>query len=350
MTTGQGPSLGDVVIDPSDGTYINANGKGVLHLDATFNLSQGSFSCTGKNICQGTEEAIIIDILSPPGSPYQPIIGMDDQAIMLSNLPYYPTQLTFPGGDTHCWSLDYASDNPAFVVGYVYGTFPPSTTQPGFSTNYGANRSWTVLPGFPTNSNPAGNIACASVGTDGLISTNKTASYVFIGNGSTTPKYTIDNGSGNNGGWQNCAFNNSLTLPRTFLLTSANLGYPERLVVADRVNIGTYYMYVPGTAQPAGMYYSTDFGAHFSASVPSPGTPFIMGGVQGASAAYILIRFQVMLVTCGQLEATYSTGTLPLSYSTDGQAAVWGLIRYLASAAANTLTWVNRRQAAIRRS
>jgi len=309
--TNQGPSgVGDMVIDPTDGTYVFAHGKGVYRVDADLNLSNSpDFRFNATNFCQGTEETLVQDILSAPGSPYPPIIGMEDQMVVLSNIPKYPTQITWKFGNRgHCWQLDYASDNPAFIWAYVVGENVERLS--GFSIDYGANGSWSSPVNVPPATNSGGCIACASAGVDGLSSKNKTACVVIIPSRyNTRPIYTTDNGTN----WQNCTFSDGLSMPRTFIHTRELC---TRLIAADRVRIGTYYMYVPGV----GVYYSTDFGATFNPS--NARNPFILSRTVPL-AGYSLMPVPGHAGHLWLVASIYAQGALNLNYSTDGTGHTW---------------------------
>lgn len=253
------PYATNMVIDASNGYYWQSGGHGVFKI-TSLNYDPVHYSMVAENISMGIEEAATISFLAPPGSPNQ-LIGVTDQEIMFSVLPAYSAALVYGRvADAHGWSIDYASDNPAFIVGYVWGGIGGAAS--GYSTNYGAPGSWHPFNKQPGTSGLGGGVvAVSSVGSDGLSSSNGTANIVcYPYDGSTTVLHTKTNGVGASVGaaWTACG-----NLPSR-VYHSFGYWVPDHFIAADRVLANTFYVYVPGTDTLTGVWQSTDGGDTFT--------------------------------------------------------------------------------------
>ncbi len=303
--------------DPVDGKIIYFHGKGVFRINTDINLTNSvNFKFNGLNICQGLEQSIVQDVCTPVGAPY-PIVGEQDQQCVLTDLPRYPFAQVGPTDvDAHCWGMSFAPDNPQFVATWNLQS-TNGLNRSGYSINFGAAGSWTIFPTFAaTASSFGGCIACASTGNgvsnDGLSPTNATAAIFVIPSGSsTTPKYTLNNGTT----WLTPTFNGppTATFPKVLLDTGNGFALAEKLIDRDWVNLGTYYFYMPGLTADAftGIWRSTDYGANFS-QVKAIN---LSGGQGGAAASYTLLAAPSAghIFLGGNIRAEG-----PLYYSTDG--------------------------------
>jgi hypothetical protein len=299
-TTSQGKPVGDMVIDPVTGQYW-ASGEGSYEIDSDLRYASTGFICNSNNLSQGQEEILVADVLAIPGAPNL-LVGCEDMLTLLTDLPRHPSAQVGPAHvDSHNWGLDYASDNPAFVWAFTTGLATARASC--WSNNYGADGSWVYPTTFPPVAGSLGGcMACATTGADGLSASNATANVVIIpGAGTVTPVYTLNNGAT----WPSC-----VGLP-----TQSYIGTKERptkLLAADRVTIGTYYCYAPGT----GVYRSTDFGANWTLRTPG----FIVPGGGGSGAGYMLLPVPGYAGHLWLVGNNASLGTQQLNYSTDGGA------------------------------
>jgi hypothetical protein len=243
-----------ISFDPITGDMWFACGYGILNMSSVNYTTPYSF--IGVNNAQGIEEMIVQAFLSPPGASRYPLVGVQDEMCMLAGNPVGAIAIVQQvGSDAHCWSIDYASDNPAFVAALVLSdTQFGATDNSGFSIGYGDVGTWhNFNRSFAVNAGSVGSggcIACASVGADGLIAGNATACMLSItGVGVQTVKYTTNNGTT---AWNTCTW-----APADNYGQFGIQGSPTQSVAADRVNIGTYYIYAPST----GVWRTTDFGA-----------------------------------------------------------------------------------------
>jgi hypothetical protein len=248
------PVIGDMCIDPADGKYWMSGGHGVLRINSSLRYDIFDYSFVATAISEGIEQTLDQAILAPPGAS-NILIGMQDEQTMSAVLPAYPSGIVFSTGDSHCWGIDYASDNSQFIASYnAGGTYATSNPQVGYSWNYGLAGSWSLFTNQPKwNGTYCGAIACATTGTDALSPTNATANVVVIpGSGAITPQYTKNNGTS---AWLNT------DLPSRAYVDKSGV---SQVVAADRVNIGTFYVFAAGQDGAAGLYRSTNGGQNFT--------------------------------------------------------------------------------------
>jgi hypothetical protein len=167
---------------------------------------------------------------------------------MPSNLTSYPKSYFPAGNRTIAWQLDYASDDPSFMV--VSSHYQGPQDNSGWNDNFGQLGSWHNFSRPPAfQANGGGSIACASSGGQG----HTTANLIHVTQGTVVPQYTKDNGAS----WHTC-----VGLPAANYLNGAGVSPPRtRALAADRGDIGTFYAYVKATGK---VYKSIDGGANFS--------------------------------------------------------------------------------------
>jgi hypothetical protein len=235
-------SVGDMVTNPADGEVVFFEGTGVWKFTSQV-YDSASYNVSVTDMSLGIEQLVSNAIIAPLGAS-QPIYACWDRAVVPGNLPNYPTDY-FPdqavfGSSAQlmdCWCLDWASSDPSFIAALMFkpGPVPYSS----FSKNYGAVRSWTKFGRQPT-AHTGGCISAAS--PQNMIA-------VSAGNGRPeVPVYTSDGGAS----WSATDLPN-VTWLSTFTLRS-------RILVADRVKIGTFYAYY----KPNGLYKSTNGGVNFT--------------------------------------------------------------------------------------
>ena len=195
-------------------------------------------------------------------------------------------------------SGDYASNDPSYLVVLADNAGGPEESS--YSTNGG--QTWTNFASYPstdpvsTYNGDAGSIAAAS-STD----------IVWYPANGFQPSYTLDGGTT----W------NLITLPGSPGWGGGYNYYMDmRWVTADRVNIGTFYMYDPG----AGIYKSTNGGVTWTQAY---------GGTPGSNEGVINTELELVPNEAGNLFFTggsVSTGTgETLMQSTNGGAS-WSAI------------------------
>lgn len=195
----------------------------------------------------GIEELVCHDIYVPPSSSANPILAAADRPIFVPTIGTYPSVYGPVGGPdfNRCWSLDYASADPTYVVGLTrwFGAM-----ESGYSTDGG--KTWHTFAHDP-QVNDGGVIACAS-----------STSFVVVSN-FENPVY---NNTGPSGTWAACAGlpigTDGSYFPGAYQHVSP--------LCADRVNIGTYYVY---HLTDNLIYRSVNGGANWSSrgGGPNPG-------------------------------------------------------------------------------
>jgi hypothetical protein len=178
----------------------------------------------------GNEELIVNQMLAPPGGGV--LCAVQDRGVMLSSDPEeYPATNFAPAGAVtalhHCWAIDYAKNDPTFIMAVVTGVIYTSA-------NGGA--TWTVAAASPG-------------GLAGALAVWSTTNAVWIPLNDTSPKYTTNGGVN----WTNCTFDGgSLTTGWSF----------DRFLVRHLLCVdaaGHYFAF----NQTNGVYKSTDGGATF---------------------------------------------------------------------------------------
>lgn len=221
-------TIGDMQIDPTDGLVYFAEGIGVWKADwpRTF----VSFDWISQT--RGIEELVANDIIVPPGG--KPLTASWDRPFFRSDEPntfpmkYGPVDGAFAGG----WSIDYASSEPSFIVGIAnWGNKDIS----GYSIDGG--RTWLQFASKP-EWRLGGSIAAASP-----------KNIVWVSGNNGMPYYTKNGGAT----WQLAS-----GLPKDGWIFAYYL--KRRIVVADRVQIGTFYLY----NFKHGLFRSTDGGSSWS--------------------------------------------------------------------------------------
>ncbi|RYZ93103.1 MAG: exo-alpha-sialidase [Proteobacteria bacterium] len=230
-TAGAWMSNGDMIIDPKSQEIFFAEGTGVWKTKIPDQM--GAYAWTSQSA--GIEQLVANKILVPPGG--SPIVASWDRPIHhLSDLMTYPASYG-PGADfSAAWGLDYASSSPTFVVGLInWGGVDKS----GFSVDGG--KTWSQFPGKPT--------ALTAGVQGGCIAASTPLNIVISPSGDTLPSYTKDGGVT----WT------EVSLPGQTGTDGFSWAYyfKREIVAADRVTIGTFYLY----SYKLGLLKSMDGGA-----------------------------------------------------------------------------------------
>lgn len=221
-------TLGDAKINPTNGRLYIAEGIGVWWADWPKTFTAFSYHSQSS----GIEELVTNDIIVPPGG--KPITASWDRPFFRSdNRDEYPSKYgpingAFAGG----WGLDYASSDPAFIVGLAnWG----ATDISGYSPDGG--RTWHQFSAKPDWK------------LGGCIAAATPSNIVWVPGNNGLPYYTKDGGAS----WKLAP-----GLPADGWIFAYYL--KRRIAVADRVNIGVFYLY----NFKHGLYKSTDGGDHWS--------------------------------------------------------------------------------------
>lgn len=232
-------SNGDCAIDPLNGTKLwSANGIGVW--STTIRYDGGQPTWTSQTL--GNDELIVDQIIKPPSGGI--VIACQDRAFFKLDGVNYPTTHG-PDRDAsirHGWSVDYAGNNPAFIVGIANGG---SSDKSAYSSDGGA--TWT-----PFASNAPANAPGAFGGT---IAASTTTNFVWFPSNNGRPYYTTNGGTS----WALCSFPAEIA-------TTGELGWSfsfyqnRKVVAADKTLTGVFYAY----NYKQGLYKSTDSGANWT--------------------------------------------------------------------------------------
>jgi hypothetical protein len=225
-------SSGDMRFDPLvENTLWFSMGIGVFKTTLPANPS----SITWTSQSRGIEQLVATDITAPPGG--KPVVAAWDRPLFYVDDPdVFPSQ---HGPHNQyailmSWDVDYASSEPSFFTAIIdwWGI-----EESGYSTDGG--QTWTSFPAFP-------NWPEAPIG--GAIAASTPNNIVWVPSNRKAPYYTKDGGRT----WQ------QVNLPGNPDLSDLHWAYylNRHIVTADRVNIGTFYMYVA----PHGLYRSTNGG------------------------------------------------------------------------------------------
>jgi photosystem II stability/assembly factor-like uncharacterized protein len=201
----------------------------------TTTLPANPSSITWASQSRGIEQLVATDITAPPGG--KPMVAAWDRPLFYVDHPdVFPSQ---HGPHNQyailmSWDVDYASSDPAFFTAIIdwWGI-----EESGYSTDGG--HSWTTFPAFPNWPEPP---------IGGAIAASTPNNIVWVPSNRKAPYYTKDGGRT----WQR------VNLPGNPDLSDLHWAYylNRHIVTADRVNLGTFYMYVT----PHGLYRTTNGG------------------------------------------------------------------------------------------
>lgn len=244
--------VGDMLPDPvKRGRLWFAEGIGVWYTDLpTTATSPNSVTFTSQSA--GIEQLVANQVIAPPGG--KPLVASWDRPVFyVDNPDIYPST---HGPNNHNslvmgWSLDYASTNPAFIVG-IFNWW--NVEQSAYSADGG--RSWLPFSTYPP--------ATANGKIGGGIAASTPTNLVWVPANNSEPYYTKDGGTS----W------NKISIPDvpTNGATGWGWGYflRRQIVAADRVTPSTFYMYNYLT----GLYRSSNGGADWTLIHPHEIAPF----------------------------------------------------------------------------
>ena len=184
-------------------------------------------------------ELIVDHAIVPPGGAL--IVAVQDRGTFyLTDPKSYPARdgpqkYLYGQSLIHGWALDYAKNDPMYVIG-VFGTYTWYSTDGG--------KTWAKNDAQVPGVNAGGAIAAAT-------STN----IVWFPGNNGRPGYTTDGGST----WSSALFNGSILSNGWSFSQYLN----RHIVTADFVNSGTYYAYNYNSDRTGGVWRSTDGGKNW---------------------------------------------------------------------------------------
>jgi len=192
----------------------------------------------------GIEQLVANTVSAPPGG--KPVVASWDFGLFRIVDPevfpadYAPTPHEFGAA----WHVDWSSADPRFLVAFLCWAGP---SQSSSSSDGGA--TWKRFPSVPV-----GNDCDDTWGWGGTGAAASPKSWIWVPSGRRAPYYTTDGGVS----WH------KLVLPgvpddesdRGWGTLHFAYYLNRHIVTADRVNVGTYYLYHPAH----GVFRSTDFG------------------------------------------------------------------------------------------
>jgi hypothetical protein len=234
-------SVGDMLLDPIKPSRLwFAEGIGVWYSDLP-DTAVSPQSISFASLSAGIEQLVANQILAPPGG--KPLLASWDRAVFyIDNPDVYPASHGPTGDDPIVmgWSLDYAAATPAFVAG-LFNWW--GLERSAYSTNGG--RSWSAFTTYP----PA--VERGKIG--GSIAVSTPTNIVWAPSNNSVAYFTKDGGMT----W------NEISIPGIPSVGETGWGWGyflrRRIVAADRVSAGCFYMY----NYLKGLYRSTDAGTNW---------------------------------------------------------------------------------------
>lgn len=231
-----GLGLLDMAADPSSNKIYGCGYQAMLM--TTYPMQPAGTAQHWTDVSLGVEECVCLSLCFPPGGNGTLLMGAEDVGVVtVTNPPNTPPSSYFntPGGNIDpCHWVDYASSDGATCVA-IFGGFPGvfgGSAGGAISSDHG--QTWRMFASAPPGSGGAGGIAAAS----------PTNIMYQPAAGGTAPSYTLNGGSS----WS------SISGPPSSGW-AGSVGYGSTVLAADRVNIGTFYLWGNG-----GLWVSTDGG------------------------------------------------------------------------------------------
>ena len=243
-------SNGDIQFDPAvPNRLVFAQGIGVWSTILRRRATSISWVSQSRNI----EQLVSNQCVHPPFEGARPLLACYDRAIWRVVDPdAYPTR-HYPDQEfNHCWGIDYASSDPAFLAAAISSQQATDRERSAFSTDGG--QSWTPFRSYP-------NWAGAKAGK-GFIAASTPRNLVWAASeGRGLPHYTWDGGET----WQPCS------LPGVTEEDAGGFGMAHYIrrycVCADRVALGTFYL----LHHPRGLFVTRDAGETWTLEHPFSG-------------------------------------------------------------------------------
>jgi hypothetical protein len=229
-------SSGGVVFDPLvQGKIWQSAGVGVWETTVSGNLTW-NMPVVWNSHSIGIEQLVANEILAPSG--VDPIFASWDRPFFtMPDLDEFATGYS-GGGFSMGWSVDYASNDPKFIVGISDWWGQENS---GFSADGG--KTWQKFAGLPS-------FALNSVG--GSIAASSSTNFIWVPAGGSAPAYTLDGGKT----WVD------INIPGQTDWGQIHHAYylSRTTITADRTLPNTFYLYDVGS----GVYRTTDGGVNWT--------------------------------------------------------------------------------------
>lgn len=153
VISGRGILAGTTLLSQSSGS---AGDSGTYVMSAAASLVSVACVVNGKvtiswSVGRGMEATVAEDALCPPGGTY-PVLAVEDLgAPMRGTFTSYPQTMFSSFTEYTCEALEYAASNSSIVVARVTDQGANFADVSGYSTNYGADGTWTQFAGTPTS-------------------------------------------------------------------------------------------------------------------------------------------------------------------------------------------------------
>jgi photosystem II stability/assembly factor-like uncharacterized protein len=276
-------------------------------------LPAGPPSITWTSHVKGIEQLVANTVIVAPGG--KPVLASWDFGLLrvLDPETYPDDYAPKPHVFGAAWHVDWSSADPNFLVAFLCWAGPSQS-----STSRDGGKTWKLFPSVPV-----GNDCDDTWGWGGTGAAASPTSWIWVPSGRRAPYYTTNGGAswrklslpgvpddGTDAGWG--------TLHFAYYLN-------RHIVTADRVNVGTYYLYHPAH----GVFRSTDAGATWKLVRAGEVAPF-----SGFNAKLTSVPGHAghLFFTSGQqgdLRDPNPSDSAPFMHSTDG-GVTWSAIRGVA--------------------
>lgn len=259
------------VVDASGNCFFPGNQSlwyfGTSNVDSTSSgpptyantTSPATFVINAWSMGRGMECTVSQDALCPPGGTYPILAPQDLGAPMRGTFTTYPKDLGVHYQEYNCSSIEYAANDPSFVVACTAGQFV-NVTSYLYSQNYGADGTWNTIAQGPDSLWNGGG---TSVNGGQIVAVDRDH-WVAVPqglNGNYQPAYTTNaTGAAN---WSSCSGLPSAKWMMTAWFSGLYVSKP--FAVGYGTDQGTVWacLFVTGSTT-ATLYRSTDSGATFS--------------------------------------------------------------------------------------
>lgn len=165
-------------VDPVTGIFFKTGNQSIYYaaasLGSTVGIGPPTYTSTGPNtfmqsIGRGMEVTVAQDVLCPPGGTYPVLACQDLGTPMRGTYTTYPNDMVIRYLEYTCENLEYAANDPSFIVARATGQSGAGGLEDvsSYSPNYGADGTWSQIAGTPTSLWQASITATISDGAGG---------------------------------------------------------------------------------------------------------------------------------------------------------------------------------------